>query len=152
MDGHHYQAPDGPITLLGLDLTRRNMINAQVRKQVLKGKANLLSLYRFSSMKTKLKLHLVKTLVLPHLYYQSMPLHLASRNQMRKLQVVQNQALHFAFSIKWYDFKTNKEIHKMKPIHMPVNQVLYWRAKKIWEPIESRGSWRKKTPGRSSWS
>ena len=43
----------------------------------------------------------------------------------------------FAFGIKWYDFKTNKEIHKMKPIHMPVNQVLYWRTKKIWEAIES---------------
>ena len=88
-------------------------------------------------MKTKFKLHLVKALVLPHLYYPPVPLHLASRNQMRKLQVVQNQALRFAFGIKWYEFKTNKEIHKMKPIHMPVNQVLYWRAKKIWESIES---------------
>ena len=137
VDGHHYQAPDGPISLLGLDVTKRSMINVQVRKNVLKAETNLLSLHRFSSMKTKFKLHLVKALVLPHLYYPPVPLHLASRNQMRKLQVVQNKALRFAFNIKWYEFKTNKEIHKMKPIHMPVNQVLYWRAKKNWEAIDS---------------
>ena len=135
--GHHYRAPDGPATLLGLDMTKRSMINAQVGKQVLKAKQNLLSLYRFSSMKTKFKLHLVKALVLPHLFYPAVPLHLASRNQMRKLQRVQNHALRFAFGIKWYHFKTNKAIHKMRPIHMPVNQVLYWKAKKIWEGIES---------------
>ena len=68
---------------------------------------------------------------------------------MHKLQVVQNKALRFAFNIKWYDFKTNKEIHKMKPIHMPVNQVLYWRAKKIWEAIDSGAAMRLPCGGQS---
>ena len=137
VDGHHWEAPEGNINLLGLSINRRGLINAQVAKQVLKARRSLASLYRFRSMRTKFKLHLVKALVLPHLFYPAVPLHLASRNQMRKLQRVQNQALRFAFGIKWQSFTTNKAIHQMKPCHRPVNQELYWRAKRIWTNIES---------------
>ena len=136
VDGHHFQSPDGPATLLGLDMTKLGMINAQVKKQVNKAKTSLQSLYRFSSMKSKFKIHLVKALVLPHLFYPAIPLHLASKNKMLKLQRVQSHALRWAHGIKWYEFKTNKEVHEMKPIHLPVNQVLYWKARKIWEGIE----------------
>ena len=117
------------------------MIGAQVNKQVLKARRALASLFRFNTMKTKFKVHLVKALVLPPLFYPTVPLHLARKPQMRKLQVVQNLALRWAFNIKWYHYVTNKKLHKnYKPMFQPVNQELYWRAKALWDKIENEGA------------
>ena len=141
VDGHEYQVPSKPVTLLGLDITRRSMIGAHVNKQVKKARKVLTSLFRFSSMKRKFKVQLVKTLVLPHLFYPTVPLHLASRPQMRKLQVVQNLALRWAFGVKWYDKVNNRKLHtEYKPYFQPVNQVLYWRARALWDKIENGGA------------
>ena len=135
--GHRYKVPK-KATLLGHDITKRSMTGAQVNKQVLKARNALLSLHRFGSMRKKFKIQLIKTLVLPHLFYPTVPLHLARKPQMKKLQTVQNLALRWAFNIKWDQFISNKKLHNnFKPIFMPVNQTLYWRAKALWDKIRN---------------
>ena len=122
------------------------MINAQITKQIKKAKAVLCTLLRFKSLKTKFKMQLIKTLVMPYLYYPPIPLHLASKNQMRRLQRVQNDSLRFAFDISWDDFVSNKKLHTVfkdtifKETLRPVNQELYWRARKTWTSIKDHGS------------
>ena len=117
------------------------MINAQVNKQIKRARKVLCTLFRFRSLKTKFKMQLIKTLVLPYLYYPPVPLHLASKNQMRKLQRVQNDSLRFALGIKWDDFVSNIKLNTMfKETLRPVNQELYWRARRTWTSIKDQGS------------
>ena len=138
VNGHRYIVPREPVTLLGHNVTRRTLIGAQVSKQVRKARSALSSLYRFGKIKIKFKVHLIKTLVLPHLFYPTVPLHLARRPQMRKLQQVQNLALRWAFNIKWYEYVNNRKLHTdYRPTFRPVNQELYWRAKSLWDKIEN---------------
>ena len=86
-------------------------------------------------------MQLIKTLVLPYLFYPPVPLHLASDNQMRKLQRVQNNALRFAHNTQWDDFISNKDLNtKFVPGLRPVNQELFWRAKKTWTSIKERNA------------
>ena len=56
---------------------------------------------------------------------------------MRKLERAKNKALRFTFGIKWDQFISNKKIHtEYKRATPPVNQVLHWRARNIWEGIK----------------
>ena len=139
--GAEYRTTEKPVSFLGLDITKFSMINPQVRKQARKGRAVLSSLHKFSMIKTKLKINLVKTLVLPYLFYPPIPLHLASNNQMRKLQSVQNDSIRFAHGIQWDEFISNKRLHtELKSVFRPVNQELFWRAKKTWDSIRNEGA------------
>ena len=89
-------------------------------------------------MRMPTKLQMVKTLVLPYLFYPPVPLHLASKTQMRKLQRVQNNSLRFAYGVKWDEYVSSKRLHnEYRPAARPVNQVLYWRARDIWEGIKN---------------
>ena len=86
-------------------------------------------------------MQMVKTLVLPYLFYPPVPLHLACNAQMRKLQQVQNNALRFAFGTKWDDLISNKRLHtEFKTVLRPVNQELFWRAKSTWSSIRNEGA------------
>ena len=98
----------------------------------------MLKLYKLYKCPVDVKMHLVKTLVLPHLTYPTIPLHLACKTNMLKLQAVQNKALRFVYGVKWDDFITSKSLHlEHKYKMLPINQTLYWRARKLWEGIEA---------------
>ena len=86
-------------------------------------------------------MQMIKTLVLPYLFYPPVPLHLACDAQMRKLQQVQNNSLRFAFGTKWDDRISNKRLHtEFKTVLRPVNQELFWRAKRTWSSIQDEGA------------
>ena len=87
-------------------------------------------------MKTSTKMYLIKQLVLPHLMYPCVPLHLASKTRMCQLQSIQNKALKFAYGIVYSPDPpppTAESLHKRKYPMLPVNQKLYWQAKALGE-------------------
>ena len=103
-----------------------------------KADCTLGSLWGFRRASARLKIHLVKALVFPHLTYPVIPLHTASNSQMGKLQAAQNNSIKFAFNVAWYDFVSAKDLHnRFKYKFPPLNQVLYWRARKTWDNIRS---------------
>ena len=136
VDNQEYRQPDRPVQMLGLTITKTSFTSAHVVAQVKKAKTALSSIKKYYSLPTNRKLQLVKSLVLSHLFYPPIPLHVASDTNLLKLQQVQNQALKWVYNIKWYDFVRNKKIHKDHNIR-PVNQELYWRARKTWENIKT---------------
>ena len=50
-------------------------------------------------------------------------------------------SLRFACGIKWDDFISNKRLHnEFKTVLRPVNQELFWRAKRTWTSIRDEGA------------
>ena len=96
------------------------------------------TLWGYRRASSKIKVHLIKALVFPHLTYPCIPLHTASHAQMGKLQTVQNAAIKFALNVSWYDFMTAEDLHnRFRFKFQPLNQVLHWRARKTWDTIKS---------------
>ena len=139
VNNKEYKQPKQPVKLLGLTVTKTSFTCSHITEQVTKAKKALGSIRRFYSLPREHKLGLVKTKVLTHLYSPPVPLHTASKAGMIKLQQVQNKALRWACNINWYDFVSNKKIHKKLKI-LPVNQELYWRARKIWDKIQNNNA------------
>lgn len=86
-------------------------------------------------MDTKIKSHLVKTLILPILDYSPITTHALCNRQISKLQITQNKALRFATN-QHYPYTLNKaQIHTVintLPITIrPDNQAI-----KIWNRKE----------------
>ena len=140
VDGIEYKIVTKDVFLLGLKLSTNSFCNAQIKHNVNKATATLSSLYRFKDFKSKDKLHLVKLFVLPHLTYPAIPLHTACKTQMSKLQVVQNDSLRFAYNVKYTQRITNEKLHNAKHKMLPINQVLYWRAKSTWNAIRDKNA------------
>ena len=47
----------------------------------------------------------------------------------------------FTYGIKWDDFISNKKLHtERKTAFHPVNQELFWRAKRTWTSIRDEGA------------
>ena len=60
---------------------------------------------------------------------------------MLKLQIVQNDCLRFVYGVKWHDFISTKRLHtEFKTVLRPVNQELFWRAKRTWTSIQDEGA------------
>ena len=140
VDGTEYKTVHKGVSLLGLKLSSWNFITHQVQYNANKAKIALASLYRFKDFKSKDKLQLVKAFVLPHLTYPEIPLHTASEAQLIKLQVKQNNSLRFVYSKKLNDRISNERLHSMKHVMLPLNQVLYWRAKSTWGSIRDKNA------------
>ena len=138
VNGIEYKTVYKDVFLLGLKLKTNSFNNGQIKYNVDKAKATLSSLYRFRDFKTKDKLHLVKQFVIPHLTYPAIPLHTASKTQMLKLQVIQNDGLRFAYNVKRKDRISVEKLHNTKYKMSPINQVLYWRARSTWNAIRDK--------------
>ena len=114
------------------------MVGMQIESQAEKAKQTLGTLWGFKRAKAKTKVHVIKTLVFPHLTYPCVPLHTAGGNQLKPLQVVQNKAIRFALGVRWFDYMSAKDLHeRFRYKFQPLNQTLYWRAKKLWENISA---------------
>ena len=59
---------------------------------------------------------------------------------MLELQVVQNDSLRFAYGVKKNDHISVEKLHNAKHMILPINQVLYWRAKSTWNSIRDRNA------------
>ena len=136
---HKYNKPSNGVgRLLGHHFTYHNMITEQVKLQKQKARCKLGSLWGYRRASSKIKVHLIKALVFPHLTYPCIPLHTASPPQMGELQTVQNAAIKFALNVSWYDFMTAEDLHnRFRFKFQPLNQVLHWRARKTWDTIKS---------------
>ena len=140
VDGIEYKTVYKNAILLGLKLSSSSFITEQVKYNVNKAKMALTSLKRFKTFPAKEKLALTKSLVLPHLTYPPIPLHTASNTQMLKLQVVQSNCLKYAYNTKYYQSISNERLHNAKYKMLPINQVLYWRAKNTWNSIRDKNA------------
>ena len=83
----------------------------------------LKQLYRFHSTSPKMKLHLYKTLVVPHLTYSPLTPSLAYTTNIRTLQVVQNNALRFIFNTHYTEYR-NKRVLTPTGEHCPTKHPL----------------------------
>ena len=139
VDGHEYQTPPKNVgRLLGHHFTHNNMITKQVEMQAHKAACKLGTLWGFRRASTRIKVHVIKALVFPHLTYPCIPLHTAGPKQMGILQSKQNAAIKFAFNISWYDFISAKDLHnRFRFKFKPLNQVLHLRAQQTWDKIKS---------------
>ena len=119
---------------LGLTLTtsgyykhiedRRNTANVALGK-----------LYKLYNLPEKIKIHLVKTLILPIIDYPPIPIHTMSKKQISKLQKIQNKALRFATNQRYPYTMTTEQIHTHTKT-IPLNIRLHYRAQAIWERLE----------------
>ena len=139
VNDHEYKMPPDRVgKLLGHHFRWNSMVGEQASIQASRADSVLGTLWRYKRAKTKTKVHAIKTLLHPYLTYPCIPLHTASDSVMGKLQAVQNKALKFAFDVSWFDFISSERLHtRFKYKFKPLNQVLYWRAKKQWEKISS---------------
>lgn len=120
-------------TLLGLTISRSGYAS-HINKRCDHARTTLGKLYRFRTMPTKLKLHLVKTLIIPILEHPPVPTHTLSKTQISKLQKVQNKALRFATNQFYASTLTNEQIH-INTNTFPINIRLHLQATRIWARI-----------------
>ena len=92
-------------------------------------------LYRFREMPNKIKIHLIKTLILPLLDYPPIPIHTLSKTQIRKFQKTQNKALRLATDLRYPYTMNTREIHEHTNT-LPMYIRLHLRAVKTWEKLE----------------
>ncbi|CAL4091108.1 unnamed protein product, partial [Meganyctiphanes norvegica] len=79
--------------ILGLTFTRNNFMVKHIKKTIEKANMVQKQLYRFQLLNKNLKLRLYKTLILPIILYPVIPIHACSNSQLKKLQIVQNNAV-----------------------------------------------------------
>ncbi|MPC85241.1 hypothetical protein E2C01_080006 [Portunus trituberculatus] len=124
-------------TLLGLSISTRGY-TAHVTQRVPRARAALTKLYRFRSLDQNLKLHLIKALVILILTYPPIPTNAFSKTAVSRLQRVQNNALRFALSVCWDDFRTAESLHEEAEVPA-INIKIHQMASDIWGRLEEEG-------------
>ena len=120
-------------TVLGLQISNTGF-HTHVTQLKQKAEHTLSTLRRFSSLPAKIKLHLVKSLLVPQITYPSYPLNIISHSNMIKLQRIQNKALRFVYNDRYPYTHTNEHLHRQSDLP-PVNITLYYRGKKTYEKL-----------------
>ena len=110
--------------VLGVNYDSILHIHLHIRTKAAYANTCLKQLYRFRTATPKMKLHLYKTLVLPHLTHSPLTLSLAYTTNIRKLQVIQNKALRFILNTHYTEHRTNRSLHEQVNIP-PLN--IRWR-------------------------
>ena len=86
-----------------------------------------------------MKCRLYKSNVLPHLTYASVLLNVCSKNQVKRLQIIQNKAVRWITNTHYPNICKNDEqqtLLKIEPINVRINRL----AQKIWYKIETENS------------
>lgn len=123
--------------ILGLTIGRTGVIK-HIEERIRQARIQSTKIKRFIKLKTKLKLHLYKSLIRPILEYPVIPLAMASKSQMLKMQRIQNRNIRF---IRKYDEdlenKTMEDLHEVLKLE-PINIRLYRRLEKLWTKFEDQ--------------
>ena len=119
---------------LGLSISR-NGYYKHINNRKTKATTALTKLYRLKLLPEHIKIHLVKALVLPVLYYLPIPMNTLSNRQINILQKVQNKALRFATNQRYPFTLTTEAIH-IRTKTKPVNVFLHDQANRIWQSLE----------------
>lgn len=111
--------------MLGVTFDYMFRFHYHTSKKATLANKTLQSLYRFRCAAPRTKLHLFKAIIHPLLTYAPLTLTLAAHTNRRKLQVIQNKALRWIYTIGWDEFVTSSQLHKRASV-LPLNLV--WRA------------------------
>ena len=130
---------DKKANILGLNFKTNNFFKCQVDENIKSAKTALKKLYRFRYLKKKIKVRLYKTKVLTVLTYASVPLNICSQSQIKRLQVIQNDAIRWITN-SYYPNRCNiidqQRILKIEPIKDRIDRL----AQKVWFNIETENS------------
>ena len=118
---------------LGMEITSTGYCK-HVTNKVSRAREQLSKLKRFSGLSNKIKCQLYKSLVRPILEYPPVPLYRLSKNNIKRLQRIQNKATRFITNTRYPTLITSENLHQICNLE-PLNQRLYNRAKNIWESI-----------------
>ena len=120
---------------LGLTISNTGY-TSHINKRKVKANAALSKIYRLNELPEKIKIHLVKSLILPIIQYPPIPLHAQSNNQIGRLQKIQNNALRFATNQRYPYTMNTEEIHKHTNTKT-LNTYLHEQAINIWASLEA---------------
>ena len=126
-------------SLLGLHFARNNFFMKQVDNIENIARAELKRLYRFRFLRRKLKVRLYKALILPLLTYPVIPLNICSNAQIKRLQVVQNNAIRWIMNERWpliCPLETRHADLKLEYIDFRIKRL----AEAVWYKIEEEDS------------
>ena len=112
--------------------------NKHIQETADKGKRALRELQRFYDLPHRIKLHLVKAFIRPILTYAPIPSITVSNSNLKKLQVIQNRGLRFAYNERYPYTRNTKTLHELANIE-PINYTVYVQADKIFDKLRNRG-------------
>lgn len=119
--------------ILGLKMSR-NGITGHIKDKIKTARATLTKLKRFSKLSPKVKIHLYKALVLPHIEYPPVPLNSITHSNKYKLQSIQNKAIRWANGDRPPYTTTIEELHHRYKLE-PINIRNFKQAYNIWEKL-----------------
>ena len=121
--------------ILGLNIGRTG-IGHHINTIKAKASNKLNTLRRFKQLPQNIKTHLIKAYISPLLHYPPIPLVSISKNQIKKLQVIQNRALRFALDTSRLDHVVNnvKTLHEKANLE-PINTTIYTRAEAAYRKL-----------------
>ena len=138
-DGSVLQHAENGGKALGLRLNRTGFA-PQIKHNRARALRALKPLWRFRTIPAKAKLRLYKSLIRPILEYPPVPLHLATRSAMLKLQAVQNRAIMWITG-HWFHQVNRPSIRRLhRRLRLePINTRLHRLARRTWRALESDG-------------
>ena len=121
--------------VLGLTISRTGIA---IHINNIKNRANIAinELRIFKNLPTNIKTHLVKAYILPILRYPIIPLITASKENLKKLQTVQNTAIRFACNERFPYTKNTQTLHEDTDIE-PLNSYLYKQVTKLYNKMST---------------
>ena len=123
------------IKILGLKLGSHGFTK-HLTEQLRKARLAFTKIKRFNNTSPKVKLHLLKALILPHLTYPPTPLYATAKSNIVKLQELVNRALRWVEGDRFPFNYTAKQLHQKYKLS-PLNIKLFERNQKLWENIET---------------
>ena len=114
------------INILGYTFNQTNNSTSHISKICKNAKTNLVRLYRFKTAPPKIKRLLYLALIRPLIEYPSVQLSKINKNNMIKLQRIQNKATRFITNSKLRQHKTSISLHeesKLIPMNIRISNL-----------------------------
>ena len=98
-------------------------------------RGQLRNLFRVINLSTAAKRLLYLASIRSVLVYPTIPLHLMSQNQQKKMQIVQNKAARIITRTRLLEQKRNSEVNRLANLE-PIEEYLGRQAAAIWQKLE----------------
>ena len=121
------------IKILGLKLGSHGF-SKHITEKLRKARLAFNNIRRFNTTSPKVKLHLMKALVMPHLTYPPTPLFAASKTNIGKMQGLINRIIRWINGDRFPYSETAEQLHHKYKL-TPINIKLYEMNAKVWDNI-----------------